>query len=59
MAMDFITSLPVTTHGHDSILTIIDKFSKYVILVPTTTTVDTIDVAQLFFDNVVCKYGMP
>ena len=57
--MDFITSLPVTQSGYDSILTVVDRFSKFVILIPIHTTVDAADVARLFFDNVVCKYGMP
>ena len=57
--MDFITQLPMTQNGHDSILTIVNRFSKYVILIPLTTTVDAAEVARLFFDHVVCKFGMP
>ena len=49
----------MTQNGHDSILTIVDRFSKYVILIPLTTTVDAAEVARLFFDHVVCKFGMP
>ncbi len=39
VAMDFITGLPTTTAGYDSILTIVDHFSKVVILLPVTTAV--------------------
>ena len=57
--MDFITHLPKTKNGFDSILTIVDRFSKFVILVPCTIQVNAAEVAKLFFDKVVCNFGMP
>ena len=57
--MDFITNLPVTTDGHDSILTIVDKFSKFIILLSCTITINAAEVAKLVFNYVICNYGAP
>ena len=56
--MDFITHLPVS-NGFDSIFTIVDRFSKYVRFIPIKSTADAPSIAQLFFDNWVCQFGMP
>jgi transposase InsO family protein len=58
-ALDFVTHLPVTARGYDAILTVVDRFSKLVVLIPCSVDIDAATTAQLFFDNVVCKYGMP
>ena len=39
--------------------TVVDRFSKLVTFVSCVTNSTAVDVAQLFFDNVVCKFGMP
>ena len=57
--MDFITHLPLTERGYDAILTCVDRFSKLCILIPCTTTIDAATTARLFFEHVVCRYGMP
>ncbi len=59
VSMDFITSLPPTKHGHDSILTIVDRYSKMVLLLPVSMTIDAAATAKLFFDQFICKHGMP
>ena len=40
MAMDFITGLPVTELEFDSVMTIVDRFSKLCVLVPVVSTLD-------------------
>ena len=37
----------------------VDRFSKYCVLIPYTCTMTAEDVARLFFDHVVCTFGMP
>ena len=59
IALDFVTALPRTARGHDAVLTVVDRFSKLVTLVPCTIYVDAMETARLFFEHVVCKYGMP
>ena len=55
--MDFITHLPMTTQGHDAIFTVVDKLSKLTHFIPTTTAVDAVGVAQLFFDHIFRHHG--
>ena len=49
----------MTERGFDAILTGVDKFSKLVVLVTVTSAMDAATCARVFFDNWVCKYGMP
>lgn len=56
--MDLITHLPQSS-GSDAVFTIVDRFSKYVTFVPCSTSSSALDLAQLFYDNIVCKFGMP
>ncbi|GJP85757.1 hypothetical protein CLOP_g15856 [Closterium sp. NIES-67] len=48
VSLDFITELPTTTSGHDTILVVIDKFSKMGHFIPTHTIARTEELAQLF-----------
>jgi len=57
--MDLIGPLPQTAAGHTAILTVVDRLSKTAIFVPATMTVDAPGLAQLFFDNVFRRFGMP
>ena len=57
--MDLITHLPLSSQGHDSICTFVDRFSKYVYFVPCKETATAADIAQLFITTVVAHYGMP
>ena len=59
VSMDFVTCLPLTDRGYDAIFVVVDKFSKWVQLIPCTTEVDAVTCAPLFFENWVCKFGMP
>ena len=57
--MDFVTGLPPTQRGDDAILTVVDRFSKHITLIPCRTDVDAPETARLFFENVICKFGIP
>ena len=49
----------MSTRGFDCVLTVVDCFSKYVTLIPCMTSSTAEDVAVLFFERVVCTFGMP
>ena len=57
--MDFVIHLPITKKGHDAILTVVDRMSKMVHLIPTKTTVTAVQTAQLFYDHVWKLHGVP
>jgi hypothetical protein len=59
ISMDFIPELPKTESGHDNILVVVDKLTKFAIFIPTKTTLNEKECASLLFDNVFTKYGLP
>ena len=59
ISIDFITGLPLSKDGSDAILTIVDRLTRMVHLVPTTTTCDSLEFAQLMKQHVFSKHGCP
>jgi hypothetical protein len=59
VAMDFVTGLPATASGFDSIMVVVDRLSKMAHFVPCTTTVQAPEAAQLFFGSVFRLHGLP
>ena len=57
--MDFVTHLPKTKHGFDTLLVIVDYVTKMMALRPTYNTATTVDTARLFVDAVVRAHGLP
>ena len=57
--MDFIVQLPKTKTGHDAILVVVDRLSKRVHFIPTTTNATAPEVAKLFFNQVFRLHGLP
>ena len=57
VTMDFIPELP-ECEGYNNILVIVHKLTKYVIFIPTTTTITEKGTAELFFQHVISQYGI-
>ena len=57
--MDFITKLPKTSRGNDAIFVVVDRFTKWAYMVPIPEAIDAPRVAQLFFNHVLTRHGMP
>ena len=55
---DFITKLPLA-QGYDSILVVVDRFTKMAHFVPTTEKTTAEGLARLFRDNVWRLHGLP
>lgn len=60
VSMDLITDLPTTEHGCDSIVTFVDRLTKYVIVRPTVKTCTAADLANIYVQHIACKgHGLP
>ena len=58
LLMDFISRFP-KVEGFESILVVIDRFSKYVVFIPASSECPAKEAARNFFSNVVKHFGMP
>ncbi|MBW0566812.1 hypothetical protein O181_106527, partial [Austropuccinia psidii MF-1] len=58
LSMDFITQLPLS-NSFDSILVIVDRFSKMAIFTPTMSSIASLDLSHLFIKNISSKHGLP
>jgi hypothetical protein len=58
LSMDFIEQLPPSL-GYTAILVIVDRLTKQALFLPTTDEVTSEGVAQLYFENVFSKHGVP
>ena len=58
ISMDLITDLP-QTDGFDSILVVVDQFSKMAHFIPCKKTLTSTRLAELFIEHIVCIHGIP
>ena len=59
VSMDFIMGLPKAETGHDGILTVVDRATKMVHLVPVQQTISAAEIARVYWDNVGKLHGIP
>lgn len=60
VAMDFVTGLPpVGPSKYDAVLTVVDRFTKRVVFIPTHKSVTAQQTADLFLSHVVRHFGVP
>ena len=58
VAIDFVTSLP-EDEGMDSVLTVVDKATKMVHLIPCTKKITAKETARVYWANVGSLHGIP
>ena len=59
VSLDFITDLPTTRNKKDSILTVVDKATRMVHLIPCKKSITAAETAKIFWDNIVKLHGIP
>ena len=57
--MDFISSLPKTSSGYDSIWVIIDRLTKSAHFLLVKVTYPVFKYAELYLARIVCLLGVP
>jgi transposase InsO family protein len=57
--MDLVTNLPKTKSHHDAIAVVVDRFSKAAVSIPCKTAYTGSELAQLFFQFVFMRFGLP
>ncbi|MBW0568916.1 hypothetical protein O181_108631 [Austropuccinia psidii MF-1] len=56
--MEFITQF-LLSKNFDSILVVVDRFSRMAIFIPAHGTITFLDLAQIFINHVFSKHGLP
>nr|GEU59857.1 reverse transcriptase domain-containing protein [Tanacetum cinerariifolium] len=59
ITMDFITKLPKTSNGHDTILVIVDRLTKSAHFIPTQATYSMETLTRLYIKEIVSRHGVP
>ena len=59
LGMDFITGLPRTRSGYDSIWVVVDHLTKVAHFIPVKTTYTSEKLGKVFLTRIVCLHGVP
>ncbi|KAJ9557088.1 hypothetical protein OSB04_011702 [Centaurea solstitialis] len=59
ISMDFVTKLPKTKKGHDTIWVIVDRLTKSAHFLPIKETYSIDKLAQLYVGEIVMRHGVP
>nr|GEU42440.1 putative reverse transcriptase domain-containing protein [Tanacetum cinerariifolium] len=59
IAIDFVTKLPRTSSGHDTIWVIVDRLTKFAHFLPMRKDYKMDRLARLYLNKIVARHGMP
>ena len=58
LGMDFITGLPRTRSGYDSIWVVVGRLTKVTHFIPVKTTYTSAKLAKIYMTRIVCLHGV-
>nr|GFB77736.1 putative reverse transcriptase domain-containing protein [Tanacetum cinerariifolium] len=59
ITMDFVTKLPRTSNGHDTIWVIVDRLTKVAHFIPTRETESMNTLTWLYIKEIISRHGVP
>ena len=59
LGMNFITGLPRTRLGYDSIWVVVDRLTKVAHFIPVKTTYTSAKLAKIYMTRIICLHGVP
>jgi hypothetical protein len=59
ITLDWLTGLPTTSQGFDGVLNIVDKFSKWAVVLPCQKSMSTKELVDLLWTRVFAWAGLP
>nr|GEV12149.1 hypothetical protein [Tanacetum cinerariifolium] len=59
ITMNFVTKLPKTSNGHDTIWVIVDRLTKYTHFIPTREKNSMETLTRLYIKEIVSRHGVP
>lgn len=59
IGIDFITGLPRTRSGYDSIWVVVDRLTKVAHFIPVKTTYTSSKLAKIYMNRIICLHGVP
>ena len=59
VSIDWVSGLPLTSRGHDAIMTVVDRFSKRGMFIPCRKDMTADDLVYVFLREVIRLKGCP
>ena len=59
VSIDWVSGLPLTTRGHDAIMTVFDRFWKRAMFIPCSKEMTADDLVYVFLRKVIRLKGCP